>query len=153
MEHPIGNMIEQMSLELKVDGEINVCPVPNRREGPSVGQVLQWSFDGAHQNLSRPIQRDLAGEAFLEWTEPDDEVGDYLPLVLTVDTSAAAPRHEQGIVLYICNDPEKLVGIIGEHRLFLVTRHVTPTPLAVPETQLAAAHNRARRTFGVKAGQ
>ena len=48
VEHPIGNMIKQMSLELKVDDEINECPVPNRRECPSVGQELQWSFYGAH---------------------------------------------------------------------------------------------------------
>src|SRR5215469_7255528 len=125
-------MIQQMALELKVDGEINLGPVPDRRECPRVDQVLERSFDGVHRNLSRAVQRNLTGETFLEWTEPDDEVGDDLPLVLAVDMSAAAPGHEQGIVLHIRNDLKELVGTIGERRPFLVTRHVTPAPPAEP---------------------
>ena len=101
VEHPIGNMIEQMALELKVDDEVDVGLVANRRERPCVGQMLQRTFDGAHQHLPRPVQRDLAGEAFLEWTEPDDEVGDYLALIPAMNTCAAAPRHEQGIILHV----------------------------------------------------
>jgi hypothetical protein len=81
-------MIKQMTLELKTDDEVNVSLVSNWREGPCVCQMLQRAFGGAHQHLSRPVQRDLAREAFLEWTEPDDEVGDYLALILGDRTRA-----------------------------------------------------------------
>jgi hypothetical protein len=37
VEHPAGNMIEQMALELKVDYEVDVRLVRNRRECPGVG--------------------------------------------------------------------------------------------------------------------
>jgi hypothetical protein len=63
-------MIKQMTLELKIDDEVNVSLVSNWREGPCVCQMLQRAFGGAHQHLSRPVQRDLAREAFLEWTDP-----------------------------------------------------------------------------------
>src|SRR5271157_4284087 len=143
VEHPIGNMIKQMTLELKVDDEVNVSLVPNRRERPRVCQVLQRPFDGAHQHLSRSVQRDLARETFLEWTEADDEVGDDLSLVLAVDTRAAAPGDEQGIVLHVSHDREKLVGTIGERRLLLETRHVTPPALyATPATHRTAGRKR-----------
>src|SRR5271166_5266603 len=142
VEHPIGNMIKQMTLELKVDDEVNVSLVPNRRERPRVRQVVQRPFEGAHQHLSRSVQHDLAREAFLKWTEPDDEVGDDLSLVLAVDTRAAAPGDEQGIVLHVSHDREKLVGTIGERRLLLVTRHVTPPPFcAMPTTHRTAGAN------------
>jgi hypothetical protein len=36
MEHPVGHMIEQMTLKLKVDDEIHVGLVANGRERPSV---------------------------------------------------------------------------------------------------------------------
>jgi hypothetical protein len=48
MKHPIGNMIKQMTFKLKVYDEVNMSPLPNRRKCPSVGQMLQRSFDGAH---------------------------------------------------------------------------------------------------------
>jgi hypothetical protein len=87
--------------------------------------MLQRPFDAAHTYLSRSVQRDLAREAFLERTEPDDEVSDDLLLVLAEDMRAAAPGDEQGIVLHVRHDCEKLVGTIGKRRLFLVTRHIT----------------------------
>jgi hypothetical protein len=126
VEHLIGNMIKQMTLELKVDDEVNVSLVSNWRERPCVYQMLPRTFGGTHEHLSRPIQRDLARGAFLEWTEPDDEVGDYLSLVLAMYTRAAALWHEQGIILHVRHDRRKFVGAIGERNLFLVTRHVTP---------------------------
>jgi len=128
VEHPIGNMIEQMTFELKVDHEVDNRLILNRRERPGVDQVLQRPLDGAHQHLSRSVQRDLAPETFLEWSKSDDKVGDDLSLILVEDTCAAAPRDEQWIVLYVCDDREKLVGTIGELRLLLMTRHVTPFP-------------------------
>ena len=36
VEHPIRDMIEQMAFELKIDYEIDVSLVPNRRESPGV---------------------------------------------------------------------------------------------------------------------
>ena len=48
VEHPIGNMIKQMTLELKVYDEVNVSLVSNRRERPCVGQMLQRTFGGTH---------------------------------------------------------------------------------------------------------
>src|SRR5271166_942014 len=130
VEHPSGDMIKQMTLELKVNEEVYVCLVIGLRECPRVRQVLQRpSFDGAHQHLSRSIQRNLTGKTFLEWTEPDDEVGQDLALVCAVDTCAAAPGDEQGIVLYVRNDSEELIGTVSERRLLLVMRHVEPPGL------------------------
>jgi hypothetical protein len=126
-------MVKQMTLELKVDAEVNVSLVSNRREHPSVCQVLKRPFDGTHQQLSRSVQRDLARETLLERTKADDEVGDDLSLVLAMDTRAAAPGHEQRIVLHVRHDREKLVSAIAERSLFLVTRHITlPHSCAVP---------------------
>jgi hypothetical protein len=130
MKHPIRNMIKQMTFELKVDYEIDVSLVPNRRESPCICQMLQRPVDGAHQHLSRSLQSNLAREAFLEWSESDDEVGDDLSLILAVDMDAAAPGDKQGIVLHVGDDREKLVGTIGERRLLFMTRHVTPLPFA-----------------------
>src|SRR5580692_1238294 len=103
MEHPIGNMIEQMTFELEIDDEINASLIAYRCESPSVCQVLQRPLDGAHKHLPWPVQGDLAREAFLEWAEPDDKVGDDLSPVLLADTCATAPRHERGIVLHVCH--------------------------------------------------
>src|SRR5271165_1126326 len=113
-----------MTLELKVDDEVDLCLVLDRRECPRVRQVLQRSLDGAHRHLSWSVQRNLTGKTFLEWTESDDEVGQDLALVSVVDARAAAPGDEQGIVLHVRNDSEKLIGTVGERRLLLVTRHV-----------------------------
>ena len=65
--------------------------ITNRRERPGVRQVLQRSLNGAHQHLPRSLQRDLAREAFLEWSESDDEVGYDFSLILAVDARAAGP--------------------------------------------------------------
>ncbi|HME27083.1 MAG TPA: hypothetical protein VKI44_38145 [Acetobacteraceae bacterium] len=142
VEHPNGDVIKQMTLELKVYDEVNVGSVPDRRECPRVRQVLERPFDGAHVHLSRSVQGHLTGETLLEWTEPDDEVGDNLVRVRAVDSRAAAPGNEQGIRLHVRNDAEKLIGTIGERCLLLVTRHsgsptvsaslVTNRPLAPP---------------------
>jgi hypothetical protein len=129
MEHPIRNMIKQVTFELKVDYEIDVSLVRNRRESPCICQVLQRSLDGAHQHLPWSFQGDLAREAFLEWSESDDEIGYDLSLILAVDTRAAAPGDEQGIVLHVGDDREKLVGTKSKRRLLFMTWHVTPPPL------------------------
>jgi hypothetical protein len=130
MEHPIGDMIQQMTFELKVDYEIDVGLVASRRESPRICQVLQRALDGTHQHLPWSLQGDLAREAFLEWSESDDEVGYDLSLILAVDTRAAAPGDEQGIVLHVGDDREKLVGTIGKRRLLFMARHFTPLPFA-----------------------
>jgi hypothetical protein len=51
----------------------------------------------------------LGCEAFLEWTGPDDEVGDDLMMVVAMNVRAAAPGHEQGIILHVRHDREKSV--------------------------------------------
>ena len=48
MEHPVGNMIKQMTLELKIDDEVNLSLVSNWRERPCVCQMLQRTFGGTH---------------------------------------------------------------------------------------------------------
>jgi len=94
MEHPIGNMIKQMALELKVNDQVNAGLFPGRSEGPDICQVLQRPLDGANKDLSGSVQRDLARETFLEWTETDDELGDDLALILALDSRPAAPGDE-----------------------------------------------------------
>jgi len=37
MEHPVGDMIKQMALELKIDNKVDVSLVRNRRECPVIG--------------------------------------------------------------------------------------------------------------------
>jgi hypothetical protein len=49
MEHTIGDMIEHMVLELKVDDEVNMRRVVHCRERPRVCQMFQRPFDGAHE--------------------------------------------------------------------------------------------------------
>ena len=40
IEHPVGDMVKQMALELEVDDEIDKSPASNRREGPCVSEML-----------------------------------------------------------------------------------------------------------------
>jgi hypothetical protein len=40
MEHPVGNIVEQMTLELKVNDQVNARLFPDWSEGPGVCQVL-----------------------------------------------------------------------------------------------------------------
>ena len=83
-------MIEEVALELEFDNEVHMSPLARWRERPRVRQVLQRSsLSSAHQHLPRSIQRDLARKAFPEWAEPDLEVSDDFPLILSVDTRAA----------------------------------------------------------------
>lgn len=96
LKHTVGNVIEQMTLELKVDDEVDVSLVPNLRERAAVCWVLQWPFDSTHNDLAQSVQRDVAREALLEQTEPDDKVGDDLSLGLAADTRAAAPGNNRG---------------------------------------------------------
>jgi hypothetical protein len=132
VEHPRRHVIKQMTFELKVDDEINLCRVCERIERPSVCEVLQRPIDGVHEHLSRSIQRDLACETFLEWAEPDDEFGDDLSFVLAVETCTATPGNERGILLHVRHDREKLIGAIMECRPLLVMWHVwSPMPYAM----------------------
>src|SRR5690349_3410046 len=129
-------MIEEMALELEVDDEVHMSPFHRRREGPSVCQMLERaSFSCAHQHLARSIQRDLACKALPECAEPDLEAGDDFLRALAVNSRAAAPGHERGIVLYVGHDREKLVGRVGKRLLFLVTWHV---PSSCLQTVLSA---------------
>lgn len=132
LEHPVGNVVKQMTLELEVDHEVDVSLVPNRRKRPHVCEVLQRSIDGVHSYLSRTIQRDLARKALLKRTESDDKTGDDFLLRLAKNASAAAPGDERGIIPYVRDDFKKLVGTVGERRLLLVTWHVVPLRLYVP---------------------
>jgi hypothetical protein len=130
VKHSGRDVIEQMTFELKVDVKINQCRVSVRCERPPVRQVLQRPIDCVHQHLSRSIQRYLARETFLEWAEPDDELGDDLSIVLAAEARTAAPGDERGIILHVRDDREKLLGGIMERRPFLVTWHVTHLPLS-----------------------
>ena len=95
VEHGVGRVIEEVALELEVDNEVHLGPVAYWRERPRVRQVLQRSpFHSVYPHLSRSIQLDLTRKAFLEWAEPDLEVGDDFLRILAVDTHAAAPGHE-----------------------------------------------------------
>ena len=127
LEHAVGNVTKQMGFEFKIDDKIDVSLVPERRKCPCVCQVLEWSpFHGPHSYLSWSVQRDVAREAFLEWTKPDDEFGEDLSIILAADMCAVAPGNEQWVMLYVSYDCEKLVGSVGERRLLLMTRHVAP---------------------------
>src|SRR5271154_2837400 len=116
-------MIEQMAFELKIDDECNMGLVPGRGKGPRVCQVLQRPFDGAHQHLSWPVQRDLACEALLKWSKSDDQIGKDFSLVRAVDVRTVAPGNEQGVVRNIRYDLEKIVSTVSERCLLFMTRH------------------------------
>ena len=103
MEHAVRHMVEQVTLELKVDCEVYTGLLADRCEGPGIGQVLQRALDGSDYDLPWSIQRYLAGEALLEWAEADVEVGDDLPRVRLADAGAAAPGHERRVLLHVCN--------------------------------------------------
>jgi hypothetical protein len=87
--------------------------------------VLERPIDGLHEHLFWSVESDLARETFLERAEPDDKFGDDLALVLAPETCTAAPGNERGIILYVSNDREQLLGVIMERRPFLMMRHVT----------------------------
>ena len=92
VQHSVGHMIEEMALELKVDNEVHMSLVACWRERPRICQALERApFRCAHQHLPRSIQRDLAGEAFPEWAEPDLEFSDDFLRGLAVDI---APVHQ-----------------------------------------------------------
>src|SRR5262245_18574632 len=74
MEHAVLHMVEQVTLELEIDDEIDLGLLADRREGPGVCQVLQRSLSRADHDLPRSIQCYLAGKALLKWAEPDIEV-------------------------------------------------------------------------------
>src|ERR1700712_5472241 len=94
-EHAVGQMIEEVALELEVYDEVHVSPGPRWCERPRVCQVLQRpSFSSSHQHLPRSVQRDLAREAFPKWTKPDFKVGDDFLRILAVDSCAAAPGYK-----------------------------------------------------------
>ena len=63
-------------------------------------------------------------EVFLERPEPDLEFGDDLLRTLAADPRAEASGREEGIVLHVHHDREKLVGRVSERLLLLVMRHV-----------------------------
>jgi hypothetical protein len=124
LEQAVGDVIEQMALELEINDEVDVSLVPKWHKRPCVCEVLQRpSFDGAHSHLSWSIQPDMAREALLEWTEPDGELSGDLSLILMADMSTAASRNEERIVLHVCHDCKKLVGTVGERCLPRMTRH------------------------------
>jgi hypothetical protein len=125
VEHPARNVIEQMTFELKINDEINLCRVTDRAERPRICQVLERPIDGLHEHLFWSVEGDLARETFLERAEPDDKFGDDLALVLAPEMRTAAPGNERGIILYVSNDREQLLGVIMERRPFLMMRHVT----------------------------
>ena len=43
-----GDMIQQITLELEVDAEVDEGPIRDRREGPYVRQMFQRPVDSAH---------------------------------------------------------------------------------------------------------
>ncbi len=125
VEHAVGHMVKEATLELEVDNEVHNSRVARRGERPSVCQVLQRpAFRSAHQHLPWSIQRDPAGKAFLERAEPDLEFGDDFLRIVAANSRAGAPRHERGIVPYVGHHREKLVGRLGKRLSLLVTRHV-----------------------------
>jgi hypothetical protein len=88
-------MIEEVALELEVYDEVYTSSRPRWYERPRVCQVLQRpSFSRSYQHLPWSVQRDLACEAFPEWTKPDLKVGDDFVRILVVDSCAAAPGYE-----------------------------------------------------------
>src|SRR5579859_236224 len=101
VEHLVGDMVEQMALELEVDDEINMGLVPNRRERPSVVQVLKWPVDSLDFYQSWSIQSNLAPESFVKRAKADGEVSGDLLQILLKNLRAGAPRHERRIILYV----------------------------------------------------
>ena len=65
VKHSVGHVVQQVLLELKINHEVDEGVAPDWRECPRIGEMFQRSLDGVHQELSRPIQRDLACEALL----------------------------------------------------------------------------------------
>ena len=77
VEQGVGEMVEEVALELEVDNEVSMSLDACWGKRPHVCQVLQRSsFSSAHSRLPRAIQRDPAREAFLEWAKPDLEFSD-----------------------------------------------------------------------------
>jgi len=126
LEHAVGNVIEQVAFEFKVDAEVDMRPVTNSRECPAIGEMLERPVDTVDQNLSGPVQRNMTDKAFLKRTKANGEVSDYLVLARAPDSRTGAPGDEAGIIGDISHDFEKLVGSIGECRLLRMSRHITP---------------------------
>src|SRR5882724_3399329 len=89
--------------------------------------MFQRTFDGAHQYVSRSVQRHVACETLLERTEANDEVSNDLSVVFALNMRTAAPGNKRGIILYGCHDSDEIVCTIGKGGLFPVTRHLTPS--------------------------
>src|SRR5690348_12555286 len=123
MKHAVRHVVEQVTFELEVDDEIDLGLLAERREGPGICQVLQWSLDGADYDLTRSIQGYLAGKALLKNTESNIELGDDLTRLIAANTGATAPRDEQRVLLHIRDHQEKLIGRISERLLLLVPWH------------------------------
>jgi hypothetical protein len=106
VKHSVGHVVQQVLLELKINHKVDAGVAADWRECPRIGEMLQRPLGGVHQKLSRPIQRDLACEAFLERTEADDEVGNDFFWVFAMDFRAGAPRHERRVIAHVRHNRE-----------------------------------------------